>query len=147
MWLVPSTRNSRLRLFRHGWPAAESATSCAHISLPVGSGTTTPRHGKSKRGASKRKQAFLSLPNELTNDEEASAEGELPPTFCTRIRIDKSAVPESNLQPGFRDGRDDCEWLYRPCRPKHGRDLNAWTANVDEYLQTTGAESFERFER
>ena len=46
----------------------------------IGSGTTTPRHDMTKRGAAKRKQTLLSLLdalNELTNDEEAFAKGEL----------------------------------------------------------------------
>jgi hypothetical protein len=79
----------------------------------VGSGTATPRHDRSKRGNSKRKQTLLSLLdalNELTNDEEAFAKGELPPAFCIRVRIDISAVLESNLQPNFQDDRDVREW-------------------------------------
>jgi len=77
----------------------------------VGSGTITPRHDTSKRGAS-RKQALLSLLdalNELTNDEDTFPKGELPPAFCTRVQIDVSAVLESNLQPSFQDDHDICE--------------------------------------
>ena len=117
----------------------------------VGSGTTTPRQDRNKRGTAKRKQTLLSLLdalNELTNDEEAFPKGELPPALCTRVRIDVSAMPESNLQPSFQDDRDVREWLYRvACRLKRGRELNTCIATVDEYLQTIGAESFARFER
>ena len=107
----------------------------ASLSL-VGPGTTTPRHkDRSKQVAS----------NELTNDEEAFAKGKLPPTLCTRVRIDVSAVLESNLQPNFHDDRDVCEWLYRAaCRLKRGQELNPCIVTVDGKI---GAESFARFER
>ena len=117
----------------------------------VESGTTTPPHNRSKRSASKRKQTLLSILdalNELTNDEDAFPKGELPPPFCTRIRIDVSAALESNLRPSFQDDRDVREWLYRAAsRLKRGRELNACVATVDEHLQTVGAESLARFER
>ena len=79
----------------------------------VGSGTTTPRHDMSKRGAAKRKQTLLSLLdalNELTNDEEAFSKGEPPPTSRARAGIDLPAMPESKLQPSFQDDRDVREW-------------------------------------
>ena len=117
----------------------------------VGSGMTTPRHDTSKRGTSKRKQTLLSLLdalNELTNDEDAFPKGKLPHAFCTHVRVNVSAVLESNMQPSFQDDRDVREWLYRAaCRSKRGRELNTCIATVDEYLQTIGAESFARFER
>ena len=117
----------------------------------VGPGTTAPRNDRSKRGASKQKQTLLRLLdalNELANDEEAFSKSELPPTLCTHVRIDVSAVLESNLQPGFQDDYDIREWSYRAtCKFKCDREPNARIATVDEHLQTIGAESFVRFER
>ena len=89
----------------------------SHVLTPpslIGSGTSTPRFNKNKRGASKRKQTLLSLLDalhELTEEDDVFPKGEPLHTFHVSVWTDWLVVPESGLEPSFQDDRDVREWF------------------------------------